>query len=1594
MVGSLAMRTLLILVDIGCSLFNSVALSAEQDASIPPPAFEWNVMLDDWRLLGPIPKLNRSDADLNRALVSDEPSLQPGESLTIADKEYSWLPWKYGNVNFHRAFGVATDAAHHVLAYAATQFTSDEAQEAMLSISHDDGVVVWLNGEEVYRNDANTGSKLDQAAVKVALKEGTNRLLAKVSQSTVNWEFAVRLRPVGLEQPLVRFYSAAASDLDDISRTPTIELEFLDVDDKITGRYRTSGGRGEGGAVYYSLFAAAPDPLPAKVRVRYDAPGWAPLEKTYTWAQTRSGNALLPLKLAGPLRGRIVDDNTGKPVVGAKLYRGEAQLGKPTNDEGQFEFQPHEQMLDAVKVLAPGYEPWQARMPWPPSDDWTIKLKAGGHVLRGRVLSSDGKPLEQAQIRAYTTGRNLLLTTDAEGRFEVIGLPGDRNSLYPTITHPDYVAMDGFSQPFDEDGVTEVEWRLESGAVVAGRVTAKEDGRPVSGIIVTAGNDRFGSNVVNPEAITDAEGNYRLKGIKAGPTLIHVMDDSFAPAMQQATASLENDAKVDFVLEPGNPITGRVTDPDGNPVAGVTLVVDTWNNARMLDRRVATNPNGEFRFENMPATPAEIHIIKQNYVSKRDLQAVGGEHYDITLLPVVEHTVRVRLADRDEPPAEITLQKGYQWQGRDDIHWSDVESYDNDAKYDPAAGLVRIRVDEPSSNAKLSWRMRVTGYRDAVIDNPQLGGKPQALEVLLEKVQSVAGKVVRAETGEPLEGVIIALVSKQDRLRMDHYVEFESSFRAIDEFTGVKVTSAADGSFELPTVPEGTEKIDVLLFRKGDGFHYIPDARSLLGHDTLELPLPKSGRVEGRITVAGEPVSGSEVHLAWIGSEDNYDFPFGFGGQTTTDADGRFRYSGLGPGRYRLSRVRSFKNPLGGGSMSSYLSGDEIIVLPGETVKHDVNQPAGHTLMGTVVDQDGTPRGNCMISISQTNVPTGRLDAVMSDAEGRFTIPHLQPGAYSLRAEQYEFRSGAGLGRDAAYGAATAKVAGDTSVTIKLQPRTESRSGSSGGEGSLVGSVPPDFAGKLLDGGSFALSDHFGKVVAIDFWATWCGPCMAVMPEMKKLHEKYKDSKDVAFITVSLDQDPEALRTVMKEQDIEFPVIYEDHKSSQAIASAFGVSGIPSSFVIGRNGRFASERVHGAQLVAAVEGAAKAAPDPAFADGAKPARLTIKLVLDDQQSGLPGATITLKSIDADGKVVREETIRTPGQANQFTWLYPALTAGGEIDVKVEADGVDAQERVVFEPEPTAEVTFMFRSPRTIAGSVTADDGATPVPNMKITAYRPDGFQRDVLTDSAGRFQIAALPGMYSLMLAGTDDFAPIGTTRESIDVTTEADPEPIALAACRTVTMTGTVTDENGAPVAGVEVRTAASATGVKTDDAGHFELRGVPSRGSVQLYALKQPKYALLTLEDFDGKEPQQLVLSEQSGRRGSMAANSKAPALKVYALEDGTSDDWKPLADKDTILVFCALWHPKSHEWLANAKTWADEHDANLAAISIDWSLEQARRGAAAVADVVPAEIHFAGPGGLEVAKDWHLSSLNQAYLVSPDGRVRKSPPPGELP
>jgi thiol-disulfide isomerase/thioredoxin len=99
-----------------------------------------------------------------------------------------------------------------------------------------------------------------------------------------------------------------------------------------------------------------------------------------------------------------------------------------------------------------------------------------------------------------------------------------------------------------------------------------------------------------------------------------------------------------------------------------------------------------------------------------------------------------------------------------------------------------------------------------------------------------------------------------------------------------------------------------------------------------------------------------------------------------------------------------------------------------------------------------------------------------------------------------------------------------------------------------------------------------GKVVVVDFWATWCGPCIAEMPKMKELYAKYKD-QGVEFIGVSLDQPGEGLKALKKyveENDISWPQYYQGNGWDSDFSLSWGINGIPALFVVDAEGNLYS----------------------------------------------------------------------------------------------------------------------------------------------------------------------------------------------------------------------------------------------------------------------------------------------------------------------------------------------------------------------------------------------------------------------------------------
>jgi peroxiredoxin len=116
---------------------------------------------------------------------------------------------------------------------------------------------------------------------------------------------------------------------------------------------------------------------------------------------------------------------------------------------------------------------------------------------------------------------------------------------------------------------------------------------------------------------------------------------------------------------------------------------------------------------------------------------------------------------------------------------------------------------------------------------------------------------------------------------------------------------------------------------------------------------------------------------------------------------------------------------------------------------------------------------------------------------------------------------------------------------------------------SLRASPAPNWDLKDLNGKSVKLSDFKGKVVILDFWATWCPPCRAEIPNFIDLQTQYKD-KGLVIVGISLDQGgPGVVSAFVQAQKINYPIVMGD----EGVSTAYGnIQAIPTTFIIDTNG--------------------------------------------------------------------------------------------------------------------------------------------------------------------------------------------------------------------------------------------------------------------------------------------------------------------------------------------------------------------------------------------------------------------------------------------
>ena len=133
----------------------------------------------------------------------------------------------------------------------------------------------------------------------------------------------------------------------------------------------------------------------------------------------------------------------------------------------------------------------------------------------------------------------------------------------------------------------------------------------------------------------------------------------------------------------------------------------------------------------------------------------------------------------------------------------------------------------------------------------------------------------------------------------------------------------------------------------------------------------------------------------------------------------------------------------------------------------------------------------------------------------------------------------------------------------------------------LVGKKAMDFNVKDLDGNDLSLEKYRGNVILLDFWAVWCKPCIAEMPNVKGVYEKHKDA-NFQIIGISLDQSREKLIGYLEKEGITWPQFFDGNGWENWVAQMYGINSIPRMYLIDGDGIIRKANVRGPALEPAV----------------------------------------------------------------------------------------------------------------------------------------------------------------------------------------------------------------------------------------------------------------------------------------------------------------------------------------------------------------------------------------------------------------------------
>ena len=340
--------------------------------------------------------------------------------------------------------------------------------------------------------------------------------------------------------------------------------------------------------------------------------------------------------------------------------------------------------------------------------------------------------------------------------------------------------------------------------------------------------------------------------------------------------------------------------------------------------------------------------------------------------------------------------------------------------------------------------------------------------------------------------------------------------------------------------------------------------------------------ISGRVSLTGAPVERLTVRtIALNGAESRPQVGH-------PDANGAYLQEGLEPGKYHISVTAPEKEERDGRTIAIHRSvQSQVLVIKDRDVILNF-EPLGDARITGVATYKGQPVSDVAISVQTIGEDPENfvsIEGKKTNKEGRFELRGLPSARITIR---FYKRDNLGSGGKRWSKVDRIDLTNKKELSYIAELEMEERPTLS------LGDIAPEFEAKRLDGSTFRLADYRGKkAVLIDFWATWCPPCIDEIPTIKSIAETYRD-QGLEVVGVSLDREEKALRDFVKEEKLNYVQVFDEEKSD-AIAKSYGVWGIPSVFLVDKNGVLNAMKLRGDRTEVAVK--ALLANDLQTADG-------------------------------------------------------------------------------------------------------------------------------------------------------------------------------------------------------------------------------------------------------------------------------------------------------------------------------------------------------------------------------------------------------------